>query len=108
MSYESLLNLLVIIRSKTNTQSGSGAVNFTWADKATGVKARKVRNLQPKIFDEDAKTYVDEYKFYFLDGVSITVADRILLEDAREYEVLSVDKDSHEHHVKVYAKITKQ
>ena len=108
MSYENLLNLIIVIREKTKTQSGTGAVTFSWADKATGVKSRKVRNLQPKIFDDVAKTYVDEYKFYFLNSASITVSDRILLPDTREYEVLSIDKDSSEHHQKAYCKIIKQ
>jgi hypothetical protein len=107
MSYENLLNILVTVRSKTNSQSTSGAVNFTWTDKATGVKSRRVRNNQPKIYDDIAKTYIDAYKFYFLIGASIEVADRIELADGREYEILSVDKDSSEHHIKAYAKITK-
>jgi len=108
MSYESLLILTATIKSKTETQSNSGAKTFAWANKATNVKTRKVRNLQPKIYDELAKTYIDDYKFYFLLGTNLTVSDKIVLSDSNEYEILSVDNDSSNHHVKVYAKKTNQ
>jgi len=106
MSYESLLILTATIKSKTETQSNSGAKTFTWADKLTSVKTRKVRNLQPKIYNELAKTYIDDYVFYFLLGTNIEVGEKVALTDSSEYEILSVDNDSHEHHVKVYAKKT--
>lgn len=106
MSYESLLILTATIKSKTETQSNSGAKTFTWADKLTSVKTRKVRNLQPKIYNELAKTYIDDYVFYFLLETDIDVGEKIVLSDSSEYEILSVDNDSHEHHVKVYAKKT--
>lgn len=106
MSYESLLILTATIKSKTETQSNSGAKTFAWADKLTSVKTRRVRNLHPKIYDELAKTYIDDYKFYFLLGTNLTVSDKIVLDDGSEYEILGVDNDSSNHHVKVYAKKT--
>ena len=108
MSYESLLILTATIKSKTETQSNSGAKTFTWADKLTAVKTRKVRNLQPKIYNDVVKAYIDDYVFYFLLGTNLTVSDKIVLSDSTEYEILSVDNDSSNHHVKVYAKKTNQ
>jgi len=106
MSYESLLILTATIKSKTETQSNSGAKTFTWADKLTAVKTRKVRNLQPKIYNDLAKAYIDDYVFYFVLGTALEVGEKIVLSDDSEYEILSVDNDSHDHHVKVYAKKT--
>ena len=108
MSYESLLNTTCTIQSKTKTQSNSGAVAFTWATKASGVKTAKRRNNQPKIYDDLLKTYVDDYIFYFLIGASVTIADRILMPDGRTFEVLTAESDSRGHHLKVLAKLTQK
>lgn len=106
MSYSSLLNLTCTIKAKTETQSNSGAKTLAWADKLTGVKTRKVRNLQPKLYNELAQTYIDDYKFYFLLGTNLAVKDKIVLSTGEEYDIISVDNDSHGHHVKVFAKKT--
>lgn len=108
MSYESLLRLTCTIKSKTETQSNSGAKTLVWETKQANVKTRKVRNLQPKIYNELSQAYIDDYKFYFLLGTNIAMKDKIELSAGDEYDVLSVDNDSHGHHVKVYAKKTSQ
>lgn len=108
MSYKSLLNETCTIQSSTETQSDSGDVAFAWATKASGVQTAMLRNNKPKIYDDKSKTYVDDYTFYFLIGVAISLADRILMPDGKTYEVLSVATDSRNHHVKVYAKLTSQ
>jgi len=107
MSYSSLLILICTIEQKTNSQNSTGSLSETWTTKASNVKTRKVKNLQPKIYDELTHTYIDDYAFYFLLGTSIAVKDRISL-GGEVYEILSVDNDSHNHHVKVFAKKTKQ
>ena len=107
MSFESLLNTTCTIQSKTGTQSDSGQVVFSWATKASNVKTRKYRNDKPQIYDNDLKTYVDDYKFYFLVGQSIAKEDQILI-DGDTYEVLSVANDSAGHHKEVIAKLTKK
>ena len=107
MSYESLLILTCTIEQKTNSQNSTGSLSETWTTKLSGVKTRRVKNLQPKIYDELTHTYVDDYVFYFLLGTNIAVKDRISV-DGEKYDVLSVDNDSHNHHVKVFAQRTKQ
>ena len=107
MSYQSLLIKTCTIKQKTATQTSSGAKTFAWTDKATSVKTRRIKNKEPKIYNEQAKTYIDDYKFYFLLGANIAVGDVISL-DSEEYTVLSVDNDSHDHHVKVFANKTSQ
>lgn len=107
MSYASLLILTCTIEQKTNSQNGTGSLSETWATKLSGVKTRKVKNLQPKIYDELTHTYIDDYVFYFLLGTNIVNGNRINL-NGEYYEILSVDNDSHNHHVKVFARHTKQ
>ena len=102
MSLTSLLITTCTIQQKTKTQGLSGQVVFSWGTKTANVKTRKNKNLQPKIFDEVLKVYIDDYKFYFLPSVNITTADRILI-GSTAYQVLSVDTDSKGHHLEVYA-----
>ena len=102
MSYTSLLKDTCTIQQKSKTQGLSGQVVFGWTTKTANVKTRKNKNLQPKIYDEVLKVYVDDYKFYFLAGTNITIADRILL-GGLTYQVLNVDTDGQGHHIQVYA-----
>jgi len=107
MSFTSLLKDTCTIQQKTNTQGDTGAKISAWTTKASGVLTRKRRNNQPKIYDALNKTYVDNYIFYFLPTVSITIDDRILA-DGINYEVLSVATDSEGHHLEVVAKLTQK
>ncbi len=108
MSYDSLLIDTCTIQQKSESQSNTGNSTFTWSTKASGVKCRKYRNNQPKIYDENMKVFIDQYKFYFLIGQSIGIENRILLSNGEVYEVVSVAKDSAGHHQEIFAKITKQ
>lgn len=107
MSYDSLLNKTCIIQSKANTQTISGQINSAWSNLYTGIACRKVMNREPKIFDNDSKVYVDDYKIYFKIGQAIEINNRIII-DNLTYEVLSVGTDSAEHHIKVFAKLLKK
>ena len=107
MGFLDLLKDTCTIQKKTATQQSTGVKTFAWATKASGVKTRKHKNNQPKIYDALTKTYIDDYIFYFAIGTALEIEDRILA-DGEVYEISQVAKDSEGHHLEVFAKITRQ
>lgn len=107
MSFETLLKDTCTIQKKTATQQSTGVKTFAWTTKASGVKTRKRRNNQPKVYDELSKTFIDDYIFYFLVGTAIEIEDRILA-DGEVYEITSIATDSERHHIEAVAKIIRQ
>lgn len=106
MSFESLLNKLCTISTKTETQNATGSVTSSWASTFTNVPVRYNRSKTGTVNSGVYQVTLEDYTFYFLPDVTISIADRIVV-DGKTFEVAHVYKDSSDHHLEVFARETK-
>lgn len=102
MSFSDLLNLTCTIQEQQKAQTNTGQITVSWMDKLTDVKTRKNVSRIPTVTEALGKVTVIETTFYFESDVDIAQGDRIVL-DTEIYDVITVVKDSSQHHLEVLA-----
>lgn len=90
MSFNSLLNKLVTIQTRTVAYSATGAATKTYSNKATNVKCAIQPNTGKLATSESSEKLNITHLGFFLIGTSIIAGDKVIDADSNEYAVVRV------------------
>ena len=105
MSFAKLLNKLCTIQTKTESQNDTGSVTTSWADTYVSIPVRYNRaSGKGGVNNGSLQVTLEDYTFYFKPDVTISIADRIVV-DGKTFEVEHVYMVSNNHHLEVMGKL---
>lgn len=105
MSFKKMLNKLCTIQTKTESQNATGSITTSWANTYQNVLVRYNRtSSKGGVNVGSLQVTLEDFTFYFESTVTISVADRIVV-DGKTFDVEHVYTVSNNHHKEVMGKI---
>ena len=85
--FTQLLNKTAEVQSKSLTQNNIGETTESWTKKGS-YPTKYEKNAQPRVIDDTYKVTLDDFIFFFDEGVEVNRDDRIVV-DGKSFNVIA-------------------